>query len=70
MSSKETATASVDQLFHIENAPIPSVGGPNIILRSNGESVCILRVTDIRVCKFCEVTAEHAYGESDRSLEY
>jgi uncharacterized protein YhfF len=68
----KTATASAYQLYRIEKAPVPSVGDLNIILRSNDEAVCILRVTDIRVCKFCDVTAEHTYneGEGDRSLEY
>ncbi|MFA5312671.1 MAG: ASCH domain-containing protein [Methanomassiliicoccales archaeon] len=68
----KTATASVEQLYRIEKAPIPSVGDLNIILRSNDEAACILRVTEIRVCKFCDVTAEHAYneGEGDRSLDY
>ncbi len=67
----KTATASVYQIYQIENAPIPSVGDLNIILRADGVAVCIIRITEVVVSRFCDVTAEHAYneGEGDRSLE-
>lgn len=72
LEGKKTATASAYQLYMVEEAPLPSVGGLSIILRSNGEAACIIETTDVRVCRFCEVTPEHANneGEGDRSLEY
>lgn len=67
----KTATASAHQLYQIENAPIPSEGDLNIILKSNGEAACIIRITNVVVLRYCDVKPEHAYneGEGDRSLE-
>jgi len=72
LEGKKTATASAHQLYMVEKAPLPSVGGLSIILWSNGEAACIIETTDVRVCKFSEVSPEHAYyeGEGNRSLEY
>lgn len=72
LEGKKVATASAYQLYEIEKVPLPSIGGLSIILRSNGEAACIIETTDVRVCKFCDVTSEHAYneGEGDRSLEH
>jgi uncharacterized protein YhfF len=67
----KTATASAYIIYEIEKAPIPKVGGLSIILRSDGDAICIIRTTDIHICRFHEVTADHAFreGEDDRSLE-
>ena len=72
MNGRKTATASILQLYQMEKAPIPSVGGLNIILNSKGEAVCIVRTSDVRICRFCDVTPEHAYkeGEGDGTLEH
>lgn len=69
---KKTATTSIYQLYQMEKAPIPSVNGLSIILNSNGEAVCIVRTSDVRICRFCDVTPEHAYkeGEGDRTLDH
>lgn len=68
----KTATSSAHQLYQIEKDPIPSIGELNIILKANGEAECIIRITGIHVCRFCEVSSEHAYneGEGDRTLEH
>jgi len=72
LEGKKTGTASAHRLYALEGAALPSVGGLSIVMRSNGEAACIIRTMDVHVCKFCEVTAEHAYkeGEGDRSLRY
>jgi uncharacterized protein YhfF len=72
IEGRKTATASAHELYRVENSPMPSKDGLSIILRSDGEAVCIIRTTDVRICRFCEVTPEHAYkeGEGDRSLEH
>jgi uncharacterized protein YhfF len=67
----KTATSSAFQIYQIENSPIPSMGDLSVILKANGDAVCIIRTTDVAVCRFCDVTPEHAYneGEDSRSLE-
>lgn len=72
LEGRKTATASVHALYMAEGAPLPSEGGLSVILLSNGEAACIIRTTGVRVCRFDEVTPEHAFneGEGDRSLEH
>jgi uncharacterized protein YhfF len=67
----KTATASAYCIYEVEKAPIPSVGALSVILRSDGEAVCIIKTTGIEVRRFRDVTEEHAFleGEDDRSLE-
>jgi uncharacterized protein YhfF len=67
----KTATASAHVIYEIEKTPVPAVGALSLILRSDGEAVCIIRTTDIHICRFDEVSADHAFreGEDDRSLE-
>ena len=68
----KTATASAYQLYVIENSPLPSLGGLNIILDSDHNAVCITETTKVYTCPFMEVSKEHAFkeGEGDQSLAY
>ncbi|OPY31998.1 MAG: ASCH domain protein [Methanomassiliicoccales archaeon PtaU1.Bin124] len=68
----KTATASAHQIYALEGSPLPKEGDLSIILRSDGEAACIIKTTGIKVCKFLEVSPEHAYeeGEGDRTLDY
>ncbi len=68
----KTATSSAHQVYLSEGAPIPAPGDICIILRDNDAASCVIRITDVRICRFREVTAEHARneGEGDRSLNY
>lgn len=72
VSGTKTATASAYPFYEYEKCDLPKVGEYNLILRTNGEAVCITRTTSVAVVPFMEVTAEHAYkeGEGDRSLQY
>lgn len=67
----KTATASAYPLYEAEDAPLPPVGGYNIILNTKGEAICITETTKISVVPFKKVSKEHAYkeGEDDRSIE-
>ena len=68
----KTATASAQCIYEVEKAPTPLVGALSVILKTGGDAVCVIRTTSIRICRFCDVSSEHAYreGEGDRSLEY
>jgi uncharacterized protein YhfF len=72
INGTKTATASAYQIYENEGSPIPAVGDLSIILKTNGQAVCIIRTSNVRICRFSDVTSEHAYneGEGDRSLEY
>lgn len=68
----KTGTASLYQLYELENSLLPPVGGLNIILDGDNNAVCITETTKVYICPFLEVTEEHAFkeGEGDRSLSY
>jgi uncharacterized protein YhfF len=68
----KTATTSAFELYEIENIPLPPIGGLNIILDANNNAICITETTKVYVCRYSEVSEEHAFmeGEGDQSLEY
>lgn len=66
----KTATASAYPCYVAENAPLPPVGGYNLILNTKGEAVCITETIKVYSIPFNQVKEEHAWkeGEFDRSL--
>lgn len=68
----KTATSSAYPLYELEGEEIPQTGGYDIILDSQGNSVCIIKTTKVYVTPFSQVTEEHAFkeGEGNRSLSY
>lgn len=68
----KTATASAYPLYELEEEPLPSEGGYNVILRTDGTALCVTRTTQVYVVPFRDVTSEQAWreGEGDRSLTY
>lgn len=72
LTGVKTATSSAYDLYALENEPLPQVGTYDVILDSQGQAVCVIRLTQVTVLPFREVTADHAYqeGEGDRSLDY
>ena len=68
----KTGTASAEELYKIDNEPIPTEGEYSVILNSRDEAVCVIRTTKVYIVPFCDVSAHHAFceGEGDRSLAY
>ncbi|NQH33369.1 ASCH domain-containing protein [Streptococcus suis] len=68
----KTATSSAYPLYELEGEEIPQTGGYDIILDSQGNSICIIETTKVYVTPFSQVTEEHAFkeGEGNRSLSY
>ncbi|UUM58819.1 ASCH domain-containing protein [Streptococcus suis] len=68
----KTATSSAYPLYELEGEEIPQTGGYDIILDSQGNSVCIIETTKVYIAPFSQVTEEHAFkeGEGNRSLSY
>ncbi|NFG26548.1 ASCH domain-containing protein [Clostridium botulinum] len=66
----KTATASAYPCYIAENAPLPPVGGYNLILNTKGEAICIIETTKVYTIPFNQVKEDHAYkeGEFDRTL--
>ncbi|MBM7643078.1 ASCH domain-containing protein [Streptococcus loxodontisalivarius] len=72
LEGRKTATASAYDLYELDNEPIPQVGTYDVILDGEDQAVCIVRINQVTIVLFKEVSAEHAYkeGEGDRSLDY
>ena len=72
LRGEKTATASIYDLYQINDEPIPQAGTFDVILDSQDRAVCIVEITKVSVLPFNEVSAEHAFkeGEGDKSLAY
>ena len=72
LRGEKTATASIYDLYQINDGPIPQAGTFDVILDSQGRAVCIIEVTKVSVVPFCQVSVDHAFkeGEGDKSLTY
>ena len=68
----KTGTASAEELYKIDNEPLPTEGEYSVILNSRDEAVCVIRTTKVYIVPFCDVSAHHAFceGEGDKSLVY
>jgi len=66
------ATAGLLKSYEVENEPLPEIGELHIIEDWNGNGVCVIKVEDVEILAFNEVTEAHAEieGEGDGSLEY
>jgi uncharacterized protein YhfF len=64
--------ATAGLLADYADEPLPEVGGHSIVLGGDGQPVCVIRTTEVRVLPFREVDAAFAWdeGEGDRSLDY
>lgn len=67
-----TASAYDEYVQAGEEDQLPKVGDLSIILRDNGEAVCVIRNYEVSIRPFGDVDPFHAYaeGEGDRSLSY
>ncbi len=68
----KTATCSALWEWEAEGSPIPQPGLITIILDGDGQPMCIIETTEVRVRAFNKVDASFAAeeGEGDRSLAY
>ena len=64
--------ATAGLLADFDNEPMPEVGAHSIVLGGDGQPLCVIRTTEVRVLPFREVDEAFAWeeGEGDRSLAY
>ena len=67
----KTATGSLQWVYEAEGRMPPGVGDHSIVTDGNGEPVCIILDTEVRIIPFDEVDEAFAWdgGEEDRTLE-
>ncbi|KRM53934.1 ASCH domain-containing protein [Lentilactobacillus kefiri DSM 20587 = JCM 5818] len=58
--------------FYDADQVVPKVGDYRMVLRKNGDPVCIIQLKVVEIVPFKWVSQEHAYleGEGNRSLKY
>lgn len=68
----KTASCSLKQGYEIEDEPLPQVGRLTVVLDWQENPVCIVKLTQVDICSFDQVTPEFAYaeGEGDRSYQW
>ncbi len=66
------ASCSLKQGYEIEDEPLPEVGRLTVVLNWNEEPVCIVRLTEVSICPFDQVSREfaEAEGEGDGTYEW
>lgn len=72
LNGTKKATASLYELYEIENEELPKVGDLSIITNWDGIAQCIIQTTNIEIVPYKDVTEEFAAteGEGDKSLAY
>ena len=72
LEGKKTATCSLLRAYKGEESEIPRVGVYSVLCDASERPIGIVYLTNTWICKYSEVTPEHAFeeGEGDRSLAY
>ncbi len=72
LKGEKKATASAYKCYEHYDEEMPKENGYSIILNSNDEPKCIIKITKVYTVPYNEVTKEHAFleGEGDKSLEF
>ncbi|WGV97853.1 ASCH domain-containing protein [Vibrio sp. YMD68] len=66
------ASCSLKAGYDAEKEPLPEVGQLTVVLNWKQEPVCIVKMTEVSICPFNQVTREFAEseGEGDGSYEW
>ena len=71
-SGIKTATCSLLWEYEFDGDALPEPGELSIILGGNGQPLCLIETTEIKIRPYDQVDPQFAYeeGEGDRSLAY
>ncbi|MGF1753792.1 ASCH domain-containing protein [Vibrio makurazakiensis] len=69
---KKTASCGLKEGYDIDQEPLPKVGGLTLVLDWQQQPVCVVKITDVSICPFNQVTREFAEseGEGDGTYEW
>ncbi|MEZ9419868.1 ASCH domain-containing protein [Vibrio breoganii] len=72
LRGEKRASCSMEYWYSHEGEAMPAVGHLQVVTDWQGEPICIIEITSVDTCKYCDVTAEFAAleGEGDKSLEW
>ncbi|MDR9830489.1 ASCH domain-containing protein [Vibrio sp. FNV 38] len=66
----KTATCSLAHWYQAEGESMPTVGHLQVVTDWQGQPHCIIEITHVELCRYCDVTDEFAAleGEGDKTL--
>ncbi|GEM81561.1 ASCH domain-containing protein [Vibrio superstes] len=72
LSGEKRASCSMEYWYSHEGEVMPEVGHLQVVTNWQGEPICIIEISSVGICKYCDVTAEFAAleGEGDKSLAW
>ncbi|HYZ04357.1 MAG TPA: ASCH domain-containing protein [Rubrobacter sp.] len=66
----KTATCSALRAYEAEREPLPSVGLKTIVLDGNGDPLCIVETTQVKLQPYDEVEARFAFEEGEGTVRW
>ncbi|EGQ8181628.1 TPA: ASCH domain-containing protein [Vibrio parahaemolyticus] len=72
LRGEKRASCSLEYWYSQKGEPMPEVGHLQVVTNWEGKPTCIIELTSVSKCKYCDVTAEFAAkeGEGDKSLSW
>lgn len=72
LEGKKIATASLPDEYENKPEDMPVVGTCSVVTDFDGDPLCVVRTTEVRIVPFNAIDAEFAFdeGEGDQSLDY
>jgi len=72
LRGEKRASCSMEYWYSHEDEAMPEVGHLQVVTDWGGKPICIVEITSVSKCKYCDVTAEFAAeeGEGDKSLQW
>lgn len=69
---QKTASCSMELWYSEQGEMMPQVGHLQVVTNWDGDPVCVIRITDVRTCRYADVSEEfaHAEGEGDRTMAW
>jgi len=72
LRGEKQASCSMDYWYSNQGETMPKVGHLQIVTNWGGEPICIIEITSVSHCRYCDVTEEFATaeGEGDKTLAW
>ena len=69
---EKQASCSMKHWYSHEGEPMPEIGHLQVVTNWDGIPMCIIEITSVTECQYCDVDAEFAAaeGEGDKSLSW
>ncbi|MFC0060966.1 ASCH domain-containing protein [Vibrio inusitatus] len=69
---EKRASCSMEYWYSHEGETMPVVGHLQVVTNWHGDPICIIEITSVSTCRYCDVTTEFAEeeGEGDKSLDW